>query len=1470
MAKTWILVLVLCACTVSMLFAQPNCRDVNLSVDELGMTNFAIGDLVSDLGGVTDATVTFEKFNGEVVFGPMTAEALDPLNFAACAYLGDSLKARVQNSTGSCWSVVSFKKTFGPAIRGRVYNVYCFDPLVERPQDSGPDLLFSCDRTLGGVKYVADWITDIPCESPAQDTAKIIYREWEKVDKDGIRGVGFDTIYVFNLPEITINNFYCEDRDTIYCSATDELKGPFFTFPKTPGDPMVCDTIFLLEYALDTDGQLSVTNTKFEDKCGLASKVEVIAFHEDDCVEQYKITVDLKHECFGLPQTSCVVSPPAGTGRNTGELIAPGYWRCTTWLIDYDTLPPEIHCKYPLLFTGEFAPARWTADVEGDGSVDLVWSPYNIKLIGNNNGDDDLETNYCLTLTKDTVINFAWEYRSQNSGPEYDPFGFTLNGDFFQLSKDDGELQQNGHKIIELKSGDVFCFSQRSEDGIVGRASTAIKPLTIVSTSSGECAAHAYLPRVDVRDDWSGVKAVKARIENVGTYVLEYDADEDCYLTHDQPKLPYAFEPYQIVYSAFDSCHNIALDTCYILVKDAVRPVVHADKGLTVGLTNKKVWVPAEDFDEQSFDNCGVNMVLVRRTDWYESCIDLCDDRDSLCLNKHGEVLWKANLEEDKEIDEVEAHYAKTLRWLSTEGLPCANLLYNAWQYDLIKYATQLCDEHPYPIDDHYVRGMMKECPQEVSDCFLYLDRHPDPYDPEDPEGNPNALKYDDRLLEVYEQIGGGWSKEVAFDCEDACGQVTVEILVMDFWCNWNTGWTQVWVEDKVPPVVVRDVDDAEITCKAYRTKRYDVAGETHPVSLEEIVERAKGDDQGAYDALDGIFGGYQKVWQGQYGYVDINGDPVENDIAFSDSTCYCRLDDVIRTRIRDEHTNEYYWKLDSVYDCGYDEKVKTFQQGQVLANCPNYVGCDQEIWCELDHCGEGVIYRKFKIWTGCPPSFFDMEGVPDSLIQKHQADTLERLQKIVIYNECQLDPHQFDIPRDTEVEDCGLVLDSDGSTNISGAAHPDNTGWLRHQFDDDCRLVGIGYEDKVFNIVGGDGVCYKIQRTWYYMDWCEEGQPTEDQWWSGTSSNIGTFTQHILLTDTTPPVCTIRGLSEEGGVVEVGTCAYNLSVDVDVEDACGVSSYYWELKEVKGSVSSVFASGQGGLSSEASETFTISTPDVPQGAYKLKVRVVDDCTNESYCEYNFTVKQVKKPTAICILHLTAKLTAMDLDQDAVVDTAMATIWGREFNSSSLPACEDIAVAYRIERLDGVDDDTFDDDGDSLEVGCTDIGSQMVRLWVISLPSGAVDYCDVILNVQAPESGCPDNSNTSESTETVAIVSGVSQEAASSSGASAAPQLKLNSGGQGSRGGSAFEVSQNVPNPFIDETMIQFMLTDASVVTFEVYNLAGQMIATSQQAYGKGLQQITIDKEILPGPGVYLYRLESKGAVATKRMVALE
>ena len=114
-------------------------------------------------------------------------------------------------------------------------------------------------------------------------------------------------------------------------------------------------------------------------------------------------------------------------------------------------------------------------------------------------------------------------------------------------------------------------------------------------------------------------------------------------------------------------------------------------------------------FDEGSWDNCGVNFLLARRSDWYESCIDLCDSIDTCWISEHHDTIWQAHLETDKHLDEVEAHYAKTLEWFCEDNVPCGDVLYNAWQYDLMKYATLHCQDHPYGVDDQYFRGIVDQ-----------------------------------------------------------------------------------------------------------------------------------------------------------------------------------------------------------------------------------------------------------------------------------------------------------------------------------------------------------------------------------------------------------------------------------------------------------------------------------------------------------------------------------------------------------------------------------------------------------------------------------------------------------------------------------------------------------------------------------------------------------------------------------------
>ena len=829
----------------------------------------------------------------------------------------------------------------------------------------------------------------------------------------------------------------------------------------------------------------------------------------------------------------------------------------------------------------------------------------------------------------------------------------------------------------------------------------------LIPAGSHDCASHSYIPPVRVEDDWSGVKYVKAIIPGITTVVLERSAgDADLFESHKQVKIPHG-PTTPIYYEAYDSCHNLGRDTCWVKVKDLTKPVTVCDKGVTVSLSGKKVWVDATTFDEGSWDNCEINLLLARRTDWWDACVDLCDSFHVACVSDdeyHHDTLWCADLEEDKHVDEVEAHYYKTMKWLKEDQRECSDILWNAWKYDLCKKYMLECVDHPYDFDEHEFKRLFKElnCTEEF-------------------EGITSLT---DEVIDELDQIGGGWSDAVPFDCEDACNEVVVELLAMDYWCNWSRCWTYVLVEDKTPIDIVHDVQDKEITCAGYKADSYEYPGVLEPVSIEWIIDAAKEGDEVALGELDKIFGGYQKVWRDEYGNV-----PAVDTAFYYDTECICSTF-VRQDKVYDDHLG-YIWKEYEYDSCWVDSIHHEAYYGQVVTNCAEAIQCEQEVWCEFDHCGQGYVFRKWKFIQGCPPD----ENGHYSTPQDHK-DTITRKQLIWVGNNCELQKGMFYKPHEKTVYTCGIEYDDQG--NAIGALAPEVVGQPEYMFDDDCRIVGIGHSDKVFKVVGGDEACYKVIRTWHFIDWCYIDKIETDlsYWWLDPYYEGKTFDweQKIIVQDTMPPVCEFEEELEE---VEAAGCAYTLRQTVNVSDPCGTLNYYWELSEVKGEEKEFVKSGEGELEG-IEDAFDIEVANLITGDYVLKVRVTDECQNESYCTDYFSVITGKKPAAICITSLTAELTPMDLDQDGTIDTAMVTIWGNEFDRSSSPACDsDDEISFYIELMDGVDDTTFIEDADSLVVGCEHVGTQTIRLWVVD-EKGSFDFCDVLLVVQNNMGGCED------------------------------------------------------------------------------------------------------------------------------------
>nr|MBX2815936.1 T9SS type A sorting domain-containing protein [Saprospiraceae bacterium] len=86
---------------------------------------------------------------------------------------------------------------------------------------------------------------------------------------------------------------------------------------------------------------------------------------------------------------------------------------------------------------------------------------------------------------------------------------------------------------------------------------------------------------------------------------------------------------------------------------------------------------------------------------------------------------------------------------------------------------------------------------------------------------------------------------------------------------------------------------------------------------------------------------------------------------------------------------------------------------------------------------------------------------------------------------------------------------------------------------------------------------------------------------------------------------------------------------------------------------------------------------------------------------------------------------------------------------------------------------------------------------------------------------------------------------------------------------SAFELMQNTPNPFAEETMIAFRLDEATQATVTVYDVTGKTIKSMEIDGIKGLNSIQFDRPDLV-EGVLYYKLQTDKNSAVKKMILLD
>lgn len=128
-------------------------------------------------------------------------------------------------------------------------------------------------------------------------------------------------------------------------------------------------------------------------------------------------------------------------------------------------------------FSGSYDPVNWTlTNDNANGFVDTSSAPSEISVTGGDNGSGFFgQTSYTTTAAADGLVSFDWTYNTTDvDGPSFDPFGFLLNGSFFQLTDDTGADFQSGFADFSVVEGDEFGFAIQTVDNFFGPATATV------------------------------------------------------------------------------------------------------------------------------------------------------------------------------------------------------------------------------------------------------------------------------------------------------------------------------------------------------------------------------------------------------------------------------------------------------------------------------------------------------------------------------------------------------------------------------------------------------------------------------------------------------------------------------------------------------------------------------------------------------------------------------------------------------------------------------------------------------------------------------------------------------------------------------------------------------------------------------------------------------------------------------------
>jgi hypothetical protein len=282
-------------------------------------------------------------------------------------------------------------------------------------------------------------------------------------------------------------------------------------------------------------------------------------------------------------------------------------------------------------------------------------------------------------------------------------------------------------------------------------------------------------------------------------------------------RLPYGHN--EIIYTAFDDCHNQTLDTIHVYVEDNTPPVAICDEWTTVGLTTDgKAWVPATSFDDGSYDECDLAKLVVRRMTT-PRCIQPCKTPEipgfKLLDIINGRHYYISNhavrpsiaLKTAKALENYVVTYNNV-----TERNAIRDVV-TAW-YGSIEFTIGYTDlkekgSFVWEATSTYapsITSALKKYVIHSNDGNLY---NVDDY---------NEYRY---VIEVEDPCG--FAAYTEFCCDDIGSDQMVRFRAIDKSGNWNECMVRAVIQDKLPPSIVCP-PHVTVSCRDY----FDVAKLTH------------------------------------------------------------------------------------------------------------------------------------------------------------------------------------------------------------------------------------------------------------------------------------------------------------------------------------------------------------------------------------------------------------------------------------------------------------------------------------------------------------------------------------------------------------------------------------------------------------------------------------------------------------------